>query len=303
MSGHKEGRYLARETNEGKLVRIPVGIVSGARSGGQITILGGQHGTEYDGIEAVQKLYREINPDDVRGTIVIGLTVNEEAFVCWNQFAPTPPEILDMMRELATGSHFIVNCHGGEFSEGMCPYVICRLSGNENRDAKAMEMAEAFGLPYISLSKYRGEPQPSPTGERPAWWLWPKKSLGDELGIPEITPEVGERGSRDDAGVMYGGILNVLRQLDFLEGKPRPAKQKPKIIGDRYWLTAEADGIFFPEVRVCQDVGKGELLGTVRDFFGAALQEVRAPAAGKIINMNWGMPVKRSGFLLWLGVV
>ena len=183
----------------------------------------------------------------------------------------------------------------------MCPYVICRLLGEDELDKKAMEMAESFGVPYISVSQYRGDPPPQPSGERPPWWL--KKSMADELQIPEINPNVGQRGSRDEQGIMYNGIVNVLRQVGILAGSPAPRAEKPKIIGERYWITATEQGMFFPEVDVCQDVVKGQRLGLVRDYFGNVLQEVIAPAETKVMAMNWGMPVKKDGFLLWLGQV
>lgn len=301
MAGGKEERYLERTAADATVHRIPVGIIHGARSGERVTVFAGQHGTEYDGIEAAQRLYRTTDPDQVSGTIVVGLVLNLASFQNWTQFAPTPPAVAAMMRELAEGSQYLINCHGGEFSEGMCPYVICRLVGRDDLDAKAMAMAEAFGLRYISLSRYRGEPPSDPSGARPAWWLWPRKSMADELQIPEITPEVGQRGSRDDEGLMYRGIVNVLRCLGILAGEYAPPAQRPQVIGERYWLTAEAEGTFFPEVDVCQDVAAGQRLGTVHDYFGNTIQEVVAPAAAKVMNMNWGMPVQKDGFLLWLG--
>jgi predicted deacylase len=298
--GSKEGKFLTRTDETGKVHRIPVGTVHGARPGGRIVIFGGQHGTEYDGIEAVQKLYRTIDPKDVAGTIVIGLVTHEQSFVDWEQFAPTTPQMMEMMLEMAEGSDLIINCHGGEFSEGMHPYVIVRLLGEEELDVKGRAMGQAFGLPYVSWSRYRGEPPPSPV--RPAWWLWPKKSMADRLRIPEIVPEVGERGSRDDQGLMYRGIVNVLRTFGFLDGPPQTFPPM-KAIGDRFWLTADQDGVFFPDVTTGQDVRKGDVLGVVRDYFGETLQTVVAPADSKVMNMNWGMPVKKDGFLLWLGVI
>jgi len=301
VKGSKEGKFITRTDSDGRVVRVPVGIITGVRSGPQITIYGGQHGTEYDGIEALHRLYRALDPVDVSGRIIISLVTNEDSFLNWIQFAPTTPGTRDMMKELAQGSQYLINCHGGEWSEGMCPYVICRLLGQEDLDAKAMAMAEAFGVGIISVSQYRGEPPPQPSGERPAWWLWPIRSLADELQIPEITPEVGQRGSRDEQSTMYNGIVNVLRQVGILAGSPEPGGQKPKIIGERYWMTAIEQGIFFPEVDVCQDVVRGQRLGLVRDYFGNVLQKVLAPAKAKVMNMNWAMPVKKNGFLLWLG--
>ena len=297
----KEGGFLTRESEDGTTCRIPFGRIVGQRPGPQITIFGGQHGTEYDGIEAVQRLYRTLAPEEVAGTIVIALVTNEASFLAWEQFAETPAPVSEMMTELATGSEYLINCHGGEITEGMNPYVICRLLGDDDLDRKARSMADAFGVKYVSFSRYRGEP-PDLGGVRPAWWLWPSKSMADELGIPEITPEIGERGSRDDHCMMYEGVVNVLKTLGFLDGEPT-LYPKPRPIGDRFWLTSDHDGVFFPATRIDADVEKDQELGIVRDYFGDVLQVVRAPAAAKVMNMNWGMPVRKDGFLLWLGVI
>jgi len=163
-------------------------------------------------------------------------------------------------------------------------------------------MADVFGVSYVSFSQYRGEPPATEGGERPAWWLWPKKSMADELQIPEITPEIGELGSRGETGLMYRGLLNVLKHFGFLEGKPEAA-EKPREIGDRYWVTAQEQGVFFPTVRIGDKVEKNQVLGVVRDYFGNVLQEIAAPAAAVVMNMNCGMPVRKSGFLLWLGEI
>ena len=303
MNGAKSEEFLTRAGADGTLHRIPVGTIHGGASGPKVTVFAGQHGTEYDGIEAAQRLYRETDPAQVRGTIVVAIVINMPSFQGWTQFAPTPPEVKAMMMELAAGSAALINCHGGEFTEGMCPYVISHLIGDDELDRRTMAMAEAFGLPYISISQYRGEPPPDPSGVRPAWWLWPSKSIADELQIPEIVPEVGQRGSRDDEGLMYAGIGNVLRRLGVLDGDYRPPAEQPRVIGERYWITASAEGMFFPEVDVCQDVVAGQRLGILRDYFGNIIEEVTAPAAAKVFNMNWGMPVQKDAFLLWLGEV
>ncbi|MFT5144863.1 MAG: putative deacylase, partial [Thalassolituus oleivorans] len=293
--------FLTRATSDGRERRMPVGIIHGARPGERLTVFAGQHGTEYAGIEAAMRLYRELDPADVRGTVVVVMATHEESLNDWIQFAPTHPEIRDMMKEAATGSQYIINCHGGEFTEGMHPYVICRFISDAQADATAMRMSEAFGAGIISLSRYRGEPPPDPSGARAAWWLWPNKGLCDELQIPEITPEVGEKGDRDDT-IMYNGILNVLRELDFLDEEAHPVAA-PKIIGDRWWLTGDGPGVFFPEVEVGQMVVAGQRLGIVRDYFGEILQTVTAPQDACVMNLNVGMPAKKDGFLVWIGTL
>ena len=295
----KTSRFLSRTDADGVTTRMPLMEITGAGDGDQITVFGGQHGTEYAGIEACMRLCRELDPARLNGTVRVVAPTHIHSFENWIQFAPTTAVMRDMMREAASGSSGIINCHGGEFSEGMHPYVICRLISDAEADALARRMATAFGVGIVSLSRYRGEPPPDPSGARPAWWLWPKKGLCDELRIPEITPEVGQEVDRDDA-LMYEGILNVLRELGFLSEEAHPVPE-PRVIGERWWLTGAQDGVWFPACRVGQDVAAGTRLGEVRDFFGEVLQTVEAPADARVMNLNVGMPVKKDGFLVWLG--
>ena len=132
-------------------------------------------------------------------------------------------------------------------------------------------------------------------------WAFEDKSA--KLGVTgDAGKDLNAYYSRDDQGLMYGGIVNVLKEFGFIEGRPK--KFPPlRAIGDRFWLTADDDGVFFPSITTGRDVRKGQVLGFVRDYFGNLIQTVKAPAASKVMNMNWGMPVKKGAFLLWLGTI
>jgi predicted deacylase len=64
---------------------------------------------------------------------------------------------------------------------------------------------------------------------------------------------------------------------------------------DRYEvLRSPVTGIFRPMVRDGYAVAAGGLLGTLVDFFGEAIQEVRAPFAG-VVNYVVATPPVRAG--------
>ena len=65
----KETYFLSRTDAEGNERRMPIGIIKGATPGERITVFGGQHGTEYAGIEAAMRLFRETDPADVSTVI------------------------------------------------------------------------------------------------------------------------------------------------------------------------------------------------------------------------------------------
>ena len=53
----KETYFLSETNDAGEEIRLPIGVIHGASPGERITVFGGQHGTEYAGLEAAMRLF------------------------------------------------------------------------------------------------------------------------------------------------------------------------------------------------------------------------------------------------------
>ncbi|HXT32039.1 MAG TPA: succinylglutamate desuccinylase/aspartoacylase family protein, partial [Vicinamibacterales bacterium] len=59
---------------------IPVAVVNGAKPGPVLAVVSGAHGTEYASIIAVERLIQLLDPQAVRGTVILVPLVNVPSF-------------------------------------------------------------------------------------------------------------------------------------------------------------------------------------------------------------------------------
>lgn len=101
------------------------------------------------------------------------------------------------------------------------------------------------------------------------------------------------------------GVLSLLRHLRMLAGSPdsgEPDRVEHPIFIDRWEVLRSAvTRIFYPVVEPDETVAQGTLLGTVTDFFGNKLAEVRAPFAGVVLYVVATPPVSAGEPLAMLG--
>ena len=68
--GKKERGWLEfKFPPTGEAIRFPVGTVHGVEDGPTLVVLGGMHGSEFCGIEAAIRLLREVEPEQLKGTL------------------------------------------------------------------------------------------------------------------------------------------------------------------------------------------------------------------------------------------
>ncbi len=63
----------------------------------------------------------------------------------------------------------------------------------------------------------------------------------------------------------------------------RSPGEKAERLSGWSWLTAQEDGLFYPEVSIGDNVVAGQNLGRIADIFGETLQDVVCPASGEIL--------------------
>jgi predicted deacylase len=276
---------------------IPVAVVNGAKPGPVLAIVSGAHGTEYASIIAVERLIQQLDPQAVRGTVILVPLVNVPSFEqkiahvnpvdgkSMNRFYPgkadgsqTERASLAITREVVEKSDHLIDLHGGDIDESLRPYSYWTKTGNEKQDGIAREMALAFGLDTIIISADRPK---DPAASR---YL---ENTATTRGKPSLTAEAGHAGTvePEDVKALVDGCTSVMRYLKMMDGPPTVV-DSPVWIEAVASITSDVNGIFYPLVRRGTYVQKGMRVGYVTDYLGTTILEAKAPESGVVLFLR-----------------
>src|SRR2546430_10968966 len=126
----------------------PVISITGAKPGPVLFVNAGVHGGEYPAIEAVIRLSRTLDPQTITGTVILMPVLNLPAFknrtmfVCPvdnvnpNRVFPGDPKgsyseqmTHALINEFVVHADAYVDLHGGDITEALVPFAICRGGG------------------------------------------------------------------------------------------------------------------------------------------------------------------------------
>jgi predicted deacylase len=304
--------YVGFDAGVGSIVRIPVVLVNGKRDGPVIGITGGVHGAEFSSVEAAIRLSNELNPNHLKGGLIIFPIVNVPAFegirerynpLEWPAlFAsasslPGDPKgthtarIVSMVYECFKAQcKYVLDLHGGEPSEWINYHaVLFPQTGNHKVDAMTRVMARCFPNARLVVTK---DPESDYTGNE-----------YEKIGIPNVVAEAGSAGFFQEEAVQYhlAGVRNFMRYLGMIQGKanlaPEP-KKLPTFRNDIHNITSLHGGIYYPSVRPGQKVPKGKQLALIKNAFGEVLQDVRANMRCVVMYTRTYPPVRPGDFLM-----
>ncbi len=299
-SGQAISGYLEVPARGDADARIPVSLVRGAHDGPVLALIAGTHGYEYPGITALQQLRQSIDPQALRGTLILVRIANPPSFYGrtiyvspvdgknLNRVFPGRPDGTLSERiahaittEVIAKADFLIDLHAGDGNEALRPYVYMPVTGDEHLDAATRGMALAFGLDHIVIDDAR-------IVTADATKFIDQTALA--RGIPAITTETGQLGLNDGRSIALAehGIRNLMRHLGMLEGAAEP-NDGVVWLEDYQVITSPVNGVFRATVRDGYAIAEGGLLGELYDAFGAKVGDVRAPFAG-IVNYVVGTP-------------
>lgn len=277
---------------------VPLLAVRGTQAGPTVVVSAGVHGAEYASIVAAYRL-AETSPEELAGMLVVLPIVNHPSFAARSIYV-NPIDGLNLNRQFPgdAGGSFaqqlarwlmdgwvrhadaFVDLHGGDLNEALTPFVL-----HARGDARAQELAHVFGIPYVVAS---GSPGHSYSG-------------ATALGVPAVLAEAGGQGSFSERDVLtlVDGTERVMRHLGMREGTVAP---RATIAIDRFEvLTSDADGAWYPDVRLGSRVEAGERLGVVRDLLGEVIQDVAAPVSGTVLYYVASLAINEGDPLVGVG--
>ncbi|NHN32754.1 succinylglutamate desuccinylase/aspartoacylase family protein [Paenibacillus agricola] len=279
---------------------FPVNTVKGSEEGPTLLVLAAVHGDEYEGVRALIELYRNLQANDIRGTLIMVPVANVSSYYSGNRttlvdglnLARVFPGSLNgtfterlafaLNHTLIAKADFLLDLHSGGTHYAMPLMVGYYENDSTECGRKSKAAAEAFGIEVIWGHE---EVAPGRT-----------VSTATDCGIPWLYIEgYGGRRIRDyEYKHYYEGTLRLLKHMGMLITpenwiRDEPLALKYRFLGDGDLdkaPVAEQDGFFVPAVKLLDKVDKGQTIGMIYDWFGDELQVVRSHQDGYVMMLR-----------------
>ncbi|MGD1879282.1 MAG: succinylglutamate desuccinylase/aspartoacylase family protein [Kiloniellaceae bacterium] len=274
---------------------LPVMTVIGGE-GPTVLLTGGVHGDEYEGPVALYRLYRALDPVEVKGRLIILPALNAPALRAAARVSPLdggnlnrafpgradggPTEMIAHFVEscLMPVADAVIDLHAGGKASWFVPCALAARAASGALDPANLALARAFGAPVVWVLGAQNDDRSV-------------NAAATRAGLPAIAAELGGGGARGPAerAVAERGLRRVLAHLGVLSAPavddPLPPPRLVELSAVNQSVTAEAPGLYQPLVCAGDDVAAGNLLGLIHDIDlpDAAPLEVSAPCTGLVL--------------------
>lgn len=281
-------------------VEIPFCIIEGTQPGPCLLVTAGVHGSEFCSIETAVRLARR-KPEEIKGTLVVLPILNVQGFrkrsiyvmpedgKNLNRVFPgradgTTSERLAhwLVSEVYPHADAYLDLHGGDLDEALLPFTIFPSDCE-----KSKALATAFGIPLAIAAGGEGY----------------TVNAAYKVGVPSILPEMSGNGlwGEDTVGEMTAGIDRVMHHLGMIAGPVKPASQDVPDFVTMWVPMAPSDGLWYPAKNLSEPVAAGDVLGEIKDVFGALLATVHSEKDGIIVYRLTSLSVNKGEALLGVG--
>jgi len=283
-------------------VFIPLIIARGVEEGPVLGLTAAVHGNELNGIPVIQRLFREIDPRELRGTIVGVPVVNipsllrkKRRFIDGadlNHIMPGKPNgnvsqvyAYRIVNWIVNKFDYLIDLHTASFGRVNSYYIRADMSTPETQKMAMLQNAQIIVHNPPSDGTLRG--------------------TADALGIHAITLEVGNPNTFQKGLIRSGltGIHNLLQSLNMTDAEMDEPEEPAVICWHSYWLYTDTGGILTVYPKVAQMVQAGEVVATLRNIFGDLIREYKAPEAGIVIGKSVSPINQTGGRILHLGIM
>lgn len=288
----------------GTPVEMPFTFIHGAMPGKAMLITAGVHGGEYPCIETAIQLANEIDPAQVKGSILIIHPVNPAAFLARMQYygpydgknlnrvfpgnatGTVSERIAYKVHQFQQAADFYLDLHGGDIHEGLVPFVIYSTLGGAAQAEQSRLASALLGFPYVVGSV-------SENG-----------SIGAAAmsGTPGFLAELGQCGrwNVEEVDQYKEAVLNVLRSFEVLPGQVK--QYEVEFLEKMQVTTASVEGCWYPAVQLEDTVKKGQKIGEIRDYFGNMKAEYFTDSDGVVLYLVSSLAITANDPLAAVGV-
>ncbi|KAJ1648380.1 hypothetical protein LPJ64_000329 [Coemansia asiatica] len=290
------------EDGMGLPIRVPVMVAKGALQGPVVGITAALHGNELNGIPLTHRLFKDLDPQTLHGTLVAVPVANSPGYLLsqrgysdgsdLNRLMPGKPDAsgpqvyaYNLMQRIVRHFEYLIDLHTASCGRINSLYVRTNL-----RDPRTARMARLQN-PQIIVHNT------SPGGSL--------RGAAMDLGIPAITVEIGDPSTFNEIYVKNAliGVTNILSQMTMLPDQETPTDYEPVVCSRSYWIFAKSGGILTVYPELATWVRAGDLIATVHNVFGDVEEEYYAPQDGVIVGKHIDPVCQTGNRILHLGVV
>lgn len=282
-------------------VYIPVIVAKGKLPGKTLGLTAAVHGNELNGIPVIQKLFKEIDVKNLRGTLVGIPVVNSPALLRkkrrfidgtdLNHIMPGKPNgnvsevyAWRFTQRVLNEFNYLIDLHTASNGRINSYYIRADMANETVRKMALLQNPQIIVHNPPNDGTLRG--------------------AAAALNIPAITLEVGnpnvfQKGIIKDG---YRGLLNVLGALGFIHREVEEASEAIMICKHSYWLYTDTGGILTVFPKITQRIQKGELIAEISNIFGHLIRSYYAPEDGVVIGKSVNPVNQTGGRILHIGI-
>jgi predicted deacylase len=270
-AGRQPGHLSLSIDNSERRVTTPIFCIAQG-DGPTLVLTAGVHGDEYEGQIALTELALSLDPDKIRGRVIILPRVNAPA--CDADQRSTPIDGLNLNRafpgradgtftsrlahivetELYSRADYAADFHCGGAILHFLPSTLFVVTGDRNEDRRRLDLARGFGARHCML--------------------FGAKTMGVEVSMDaamlrqEVIGISGEFGgsaevSPDAMELCRTGLSRLLGHLGITPSQAPPEPVEPQLIDvrpEQCYVLAETEGLFEPMAQLGEIVAAGALV-------------------------------------------
>jgi len=280
---------------------VPLMVARGKTDGPTLGLTAAIHGDELNGISVIQRLFADIDVEELKGTLVAIPVVNIPGFNRQQRFFADGSDINHLMPGKADGNasqvyayrlvnrflknvDHLLDLHTASRGRVNSYYVRADMSQESTRKLAMLQNPQLIVHNPPNDGTFRG--------------------TADDLDIPAITLEVGNPGVYQKKMIRSGlvGVHNVLSHLGMTDDEILEPQVPTILCKKSYWLFTDTGGLLHVHVDLLERVEKGQLVASLRNVFGEMVQEYHAPEAGVVIGKSIAPVNQSGGRILHLGL-
>lgn len=286
----------------GSPMQIPIMVAVGKKEGGVLGITAAVHGNELNGIPVIQRLFKEVDVENLEGIIVGVPVVNVVSLVRKKRRFNDSVDLNHIMPGKENGNtsdvyayrffnqivkqfDYLIDLHTASFGRINSYYIRADMANKTVARMAMLQNAQIIVHNPPSDGTMRG--------------------AAEENGIAAITLEVGNPNLFQKGMIRSGltGIHNVLSYLEFTDDEIEEPTHAPIICKKSYWIYTKSGGILTVFPKETEIIEKGQKIGRLQNIFGDVIEEYHAPERGIVIGKSVSPINQSGGRILHLGIL